>query len=482
MSPTTSLRSIGFSLAEPSAGTNGTGTCLETRRPTLVVGAEHFVESFAPFTCANTPLIDPISRRMEGTIGFIGPVEQTSPLLLPIVSQLASQIESEILASRSPLERLLLEEFLRHRRRSTDAVVTIGRSVFIATPTARELLAGVTEGELWDRVRSAVRDAALNFDLEPLGRAPIHVRCDPIRLGSELCGASLRLSRRPSTPQASSIRNVEHLENLEGLVGQTKRWQQAVRSTHEAQQRPESVLVIGDRGTGRLAIAKLVAGHGLVETFDTATVLIEGAHKWITRVRDVLADRATVAVRRADQLEHLPAAALAHLVSTAPSGSRVIATASLDAITSPTSPGVAALIDQLDVRRIEVPDLDERREDIPLLVDALAQRLDIQRPVDPRILRTLSLQPWPGNVTELLQVLISSRSRSRRGELEHHHLPSHVRRHSARGPLTGSRRREAATILRAIEAANGNKTDAAELLGISRATLYRRITTYDLRV
>ena len=49
----------GFSYSEEYAGTNGIGTALETRQPTLVSGAEHYVDSLGGLVCAGVPIVHP---------------------------------------------------------------------------------------------------------------------------------------------------------------------------------------------------------------------------------------------------------------------------------------------------------------------------------------------------------------------------------------------------------------------------------------
>jgi transcriptional regulator of acetoin/glycerol metabolism len=88
-------------------------------------------------------------------------------------------------------------------------------------------------------------------------------------------------------------------------------------------------------------------------------------------------------------------------------------------------------------------------------------------------------QPWPGNVTELRQALRSAHARAGTEALTVRHLPRHVQREPNRRPLHGLRQQEADAIVAAISS-TATRADAARQLGISRATLFRRIKAYGL--
>ncbi len=151
---------------------------------------------------------------------------------------------------------------------------------------------------------------------------------------------------------------------------------------------------------------------------------------------------------------------------------------------------------RLNVFRIEVPPLRERQEDIPLLVDhflaGLSQRLGsaTQEPgpsCSPLALRLLRAYPWPGNVRELLSALQSSVIRAGGKRIEAQHLPREVRE-AASGVGRGlSRYRveeggedEKERIVRALREADGVRAKAAEVLGMGRTTLWRKMKQYGL--
>lgn len=140
------------------------------------------------------------------------------------------------------------------------------------------------------------------------------------------------------------------------------------------------------------------------------------------------------------------------------------------------------LLYRIRVARIRVPPLRARREDIPLLAAAfLAEaRAASGRPVreiSDAALRCLREYPWPGNVRELKSAIDFAVIGCRSSVLQPEDLPEEI----AAGVVPRSLPDEEPepvgreAILEEIELARGNRSRAARRLGISRATLYRRL-------
>ncbi len=141
----------------------------------------------------------------------------------------------------------------------------------------------------------------------------------------------------------------------------------------------------------------------------------------------------------------------------------------------------ADLLYRIRVARIQLPPLRERREDIPLLARLfLAQVRTTNRQTVPEVgvdaMRLLLTYPWPGNVRELKSAMTFATIRCTGPVIEPSHLPEEIRGSAAlRAAPAGSATTDRPRILAALHVANGNRPAAARLLGISRATLYRRL-------
>ena len=145
---------------------------------------------------------------------------------------------------------------------------------------------------------------------------------------------------------------------------------------------------------------------------------------------------------------------------------------------------------RLAVFPIRLPPLRERPGDIPLLVrhflDRLVDRSSTPVPtvVAAAAMRALREHPWRGNVHELFGAVESAAIRSRNGEIRIEHLPPEIR---AQGSGPASRYRaprtedeERGEIVAALTAASGARAQAADSLGMSRTTLWRRMKTLGL--
>ncbi|MHC5080553.1 MAG: sigma 54-interacting transcriptional regulator [Planctomycetota bacterium] len=147
---------------------------------------------------------------------------------------------------------------------------------------------------------------------------------------------------------------------------------------------------------------------------------------------------------------------------------------------------------RLCVVPIHLPPLRDRREDIPLLVDAILE--DVRRESGKEILNvsdaamdSLLAHAWPGYIRELINAIQFASVRSREETIHAGHLPPEVQR-AAEGadaerekaemspPVKrrGRRRKlDRNAVERALREAGGNKVKAAKRLGVGRATLYR---------
>jgi transcriptional regulator with GAF, ATPase, and Fis domain len=147
---------------------------------------------------------------------------------------------------------------------------------------------------------------------------------------------------------------------------------------------------------------------------------------------------------------------------------------------------------RINVARIHVPPLRDRPEDIPLLVEHFLSRIadDDGREkldIEPGALERLSSHHWPGNVRELQHRILRMVTFSKRSTLTLRDVVRYAEipaKGSTPGAASGGveslAELERKQIVRALEQVGGNKTRAAEVLGINRATLFRKIKRFGL--
>ncbi len=149
---------------------------------------------------------------------------------------------------------------------------------------------------------------------------------------------------------------------------------------------------------------------------------------------------------------------------------------------------------RLNVIQIRIPPLRERMDALPMLVNHFLQRYNTKygktiRGVDPHAQVLLRTYTYPGNVRELESIIAHAVIMNDGDEIRAQDLPDHVR--FGTGPqlalpdyaseaLPTLSEMEARLIRTALERLDGNQTEAARQLGISRSTLWRKIKEYDI--
>lgn len=141
---------------------------------------------------------------------------------------------------------------------------------------------------------------------------------------------------------------------------------------------------------------------------------------------------------------------------------------------------------RLNVVTLTLPSLRERRDDIPLLAYFFLKRhaLSMGKRVEdfePQVLERLASYDFPGNVRELSNVIERAVALSGSPRISVAELPASLREGAIRvipvdgDPLPTLEQHEAAYILKVLERTGGNRTQAAEILGIDRVSLWRKL-------
>ncbi len=149
---------------------------------------------------------------------------------------------------------------------------------------------------------------------------------------------------------------------------------------------------------------------------------------------------------------------------------------------------------RLNVIALNLPTLRERRDDLLLLLEAFLQTMAQESGTEPKALSSEALDAvmvyeWPGNVRELENALEHAVVLSRGNLIEAGALPERITKRR-KEPLVAERSYrnptleviERAYIMWVLQAEGGNKTRAAEVLGIDPSTLYRKLSRYEEQV
>jgi DNA-binding NtrC family response regulator len=150
-----------------------------------------------------------------------------------------------------------------------------------------------------------------------------------------------------------------------------------------------------------------------------------------------------------------------------------------------------ALLYRLNVVNINVPRLEDRKEDIPLLAKHFARRFALDdsqvKDITPEALECLEAYDWPGNIRELENVIQRAIALGSKNLIRTWDLPKKVYSLSAKTSPTHSKPTrgtlawyEKKAIQNALTKCSGNRKNAAILLDVGEATIYRKIKKYHI--
>jgi transcriptional regulator of acetoin/glycerol metabolism len=473
----------GYSYAEEFAGTNGIGTALETCQPAFIRGSEHFVGKLDRLGCAGAPIRDPISQRVVGVVDLTCWASHSDPLLFALAKSAGRQIEERMKASAHESETALVDAYHQQARRFPLGVLAIGGDVVLMNQYLRQALDAVDRTALLeyavDLLSAKTSDAPMA--VLPSGTTAKLSVADRAQIGGARTNVvfHIRLSAE-TTAYRVGIRRPA-VTRIPGLAGRSSSWRRSCQQVERCCRDRAWVLIEGEKGSGRAKLAQAVGEYVRpgrvvrvmrVENFSTAGRFVAELVS-ATDDDDFLLVLADVDAINEEALE--PIAAL--LQSRAGGRGRIAATTSW-ATPSPTK---AALLLPFFTHTVTVPALRHRIEDIqelvPFLLGEVASGAQVR--LAPEAMRQLSRLPWPGNVAQLRRVLLETVARQRFGLINADKLPPECRSVTRR-ELTQMEALERDAIVRSLEENSGNKLEAALALGMSRATIYRKMKEYGI--
>src|SRR3954447_24311499 len=318
-------------------------------------------------------------------------------------------------------------------------------------------------------------------------------------------------------------RRLDQKFGLDQIVGQSKQMKDVFAKIQKAAPVDSTVLILGESGTGKELVAQALHHNSnrkkgpfvAVNVAAVPSTLVEselfghvrGAFTGATdrRIgRFEQADGGTLFVDEIGDFELGLQAKLLRVLETltlTPVGGhedrkvnvRVVAATSRD-LRKMVEEGKFRedLFYRLNVIVVNLPPLRQRPDDIPILVDHFLREIAANKHtaphrVSPEVMRRFSAYRWPGNVRELRNVLERMMVLAEGGVLTERDLPDEI----TAGTTDGTSRRDIPTgitmeeleklaITKALDQCEGNRTHAANRLGISVRTLQRKLRQYEL--
>ncbi|QLL11501.1 sigma-54-dependent Fis family transcriptional regulator [Pseudomonas chlororaphis] len=505
---------LGACWSEATRGTNALGTALVEARTTLIDCGEHYLDRLSHFSCTSVPIHCP-QGEILGVLdltreGPLGRFQDSSALLAMAVSQ----IESRVFNASYP-EQIVLAF---HSRRQYLESPWQG---LLALSLGGQILAVSTQAcQLLDASRAALVGRRCE---EFLGVDGLHLlaRLQQGGVGSlqtakgEFFYKTLRAPQRSinvsSVPRSAPKKAPSHPQ-LEVLAGSNSRYARALRMARQGLANALPVLLLGETGTGKEVVAHALhlAGsradkpfiavncaaipEGLIESelFGYREGAFTGSRRGGMIGRLQQAHGGTLFL---DEIGDMPLALQARLLrvlqdrKVAPLGAgeeQDIDIALICATHRDLKQQVADkqfredLFYRVNGISVMLPALRER-EDFDALLEVLLAKLGSPGVALAGDLRQLLAgYHWPGNIRQLEMVLRTALAMREEGEaaLGLDHLPDSMLDdlNASERPATGSIRENQLELIRqALDSHQGNVSAAADALGISRATLYRKL-------
>ena len=355
----------------------------------------------------------------------------------------------------------------------------------------------------------------------------------PIREDGRLLGSMVLVTPfSASSTDATPLRRMAHaktpwtaLYEVDDIVGESPAIQYARQLALSAARVDSSVLLLGESGTGKELFAHAIhmaskRRHGPfvpvdcsaitrdlleAELFGYAPGAFTGANKEGKPGKFELAEGGTVFL---DEIGEMPLEMQAKLLRVLQERRivRVGGTTPIEIdfrLIAATNRQLEKMVEEkrfrhdllyrLDVVRIEIPALRERGDDIPVLLEHAwkmkSRELGVFTSFSPAAIRALSRYAWPGNMRELLNLVERLLVVVPKSVIEADDLPLYVRQAPSDIAIPDAptcylkavvAEAEQQAIEKALRHVQGNRNAAAELVGLSRASFYRKLKEYGL--
>jgi len=532
----------GISVMEDKLGTNGAALAVQQRSSYAVIGAEHYIESLQTVQSIGVPVFDQ-KNVLLALIAAVIPVDRNSDEVIERLEHLGSLITGSMqLQSSHQAVVHLKDHYAAALDALPEAILCFDRygQILHGNKAAEEMYAHKILELTKFNIRELIRmdqpiklEALLNgkckgrilegyYDGQG-GLEPAVLECVSFNETGAVKMGMVKLSGlgyfRTQVNQWVGMRTVYRMKDI---VGRSNAIMETRRQVRMAAQSEFPCLITGETGTGKKMLGQVIHSEssrcdGPYYYLNCASVpkrLIEaeifGHVSWEDGEFDTgrmgileLAEGGTVYLDNVGEVPLQLQAKLIKYIDTGEfmkSGSDQIRNTKVRILASSRADLVLAiqrglfrqeLYTRLICNRIETIPVRHRKEDLYLLIDYLMT--EILYPKDPAtcirkpsFYERLAKYDWPGNVRELQRVIQLIIYRYH-GEncLEERHIiaiENEILSPSPEEELLNLEKIEHETIVKALEIAGENLSQAAKLLGIGRSTLYRKIERYGIQL
>jgi sigma-54 dependent transcriptional regulator, acetoin dehydrogenase operon transcriptional activator AcoR len=510
---------------EEVAGTNAIGTALAVGQAVTVQSSEHYCEAWSSFSCAGIPIWHPIKKQLVGVLDLTCKNEDFHNQSFLLTRAIVEGIQAEILNQSYANNLILMEAF-------SEAVQTVTKDTLLLIDEKGEIIrqnhSSMNTPLVWksafdwpqyySQFKGADSQEFQEGHLPFLHNLPVG-KIKPIFVDNKVIGLIICLPQIKNEHHYTPSTNVKN-----GVVGDSPIIKALLGKIIKISSSHIPVLLTGESGTGKEVFSQLihqfsdrnqkplisyncsVLQHDLAasELFGYAPGSFTGG---LREGKKGLFEEADGGILFLDEVGEIPLNVQPLLLRVLQENEvtrigeykarkinvRVIAATNRD-LKKMMEEGTFRedLYYRLSAMKLSIPPLRERKEDIPQLIQYfLSKNTTTKFTLSAKASRLIHDYHWPGNVRELKNAIEYAVVFAENQTIEPHHLPEEVQQvrmddyslskiqticYSRSSP----KQKEPEKIEFALSCANYNLTKAAEILGVSRGTLYNRLKKYNI--
>ncbi|MCO4321590.1 sigma-54-dependent Fis family transcriptional regulator [Aliidiomarina quisquiliarum] len=522
--------------SEETAGTNAIGTVINNKKPIQILFTEHFSEGWHDWFCAAAPILNPFTEELMGVLDLSGKWKNINSHTLGLAISKANNITKQIEGflyqeglTMNPFLMTLLgsledgvmivdgkKNILKMNEIMKSFIPSIEKDQsLIAHPQIERLLDSIlsnkqsmVEEEIW----MSHKNERFICTAHPIVMDHNHLLGVFVRLRKSIL--TIQATNKGKTIDERPIKKNSEAYTFDHMIGSSPDFVKVVKKAKKAATLSSTLLLNGESGTGKEWFAQsihnaseranqpfIALNCGAIprelvasELFGYAQGAFTGARNKGNPGKFELANGGTIFL---DEIGDMPLDAQVHLLrvleervvtriggnTPIPVDVRVIAATHknlYEAVENGTFR--KDLYFRLRVIQLEIPSLRERAEDIPLFVHHFIRQLSGEFgkkriDVHPETMDYLQSHSWTGNIRELKNVVEQALFNMEGDLILPCDLPPEV--------LEGKEEREESEknqLILAIENADKNISKAAERLGVSRTTMYRKMKKYGITI
>lgn len=509
--------------SEEVAGTNAIGTVIKQKKPIEVVHTEHFCTGWHNWTCVSSPIMNPLTNELMGVIDLSGKwtefPQHTLGMAMSMARNISYDIEREYFSRISELNPFLLTAF-----RSFDEglmIIDQNKNIVKTNAATRKIIGKeikiLSEFPYFNSLLDKVLFGSETYIKEEIviNHHPIVVTIYPVDKEREnIVGVIVRFHESKVVKKSSGKKDVSQNSKqtrytMNDMIGSSPKINIVIQKAKKASSVDSTLLITGETGVGKELIAQAVHSESsrrnnpfiavncgaiprnLIESdlFGYEPGSFTGASQKGKKGKFELAHTGTIFL---DEIGDMPNEVQVHLLRVleeskiqriggdqpTPIDVRVIAATNRDLLDAVKKGDFRAdLLYRLKVIHLEIPSLKDRKEDIPFLVHHFMEQLkykfgknDIH--IDQKVMEALQEYSWPGNIRELKNIVEQMLFNMEENQISLCDLPQDI--------VNIKQVNEREEFIEIVQMMKGNMNEIADKLGISRATLYRKMKKYGI--